>query len=643
MCGIAAVLDPARSRTTEALEAVVVAMADRMVPRGPDASGRWVDASVGVALGHRRLSILDLSEAGAQPMASADGRWVLTYNGEIYDHDELAADLDAAGVVRRGHSDTEVLVEAIARWGVAATLDRVDGMFAFALWDRLERRLTLARDRMGEKPLYYGRLGAGEVVVGSSLDAVRAHPRFDRDIDRAALTLFFRHKYVPAPLSIYEGIRKLAPGHLVEIAADGTIGEPRPYWSLYDGVGGERFAGGAAEAVDELERLLDRSVRRRMVADVAVGAFLSGGIDSSAVVAAAQRTSSRPVQTFTIGSPSADYDESSDARRVADHLGTDHTELMVTDAEARAAVPRLGGVYDEPFADSSQLPTLLVSELARRSVTVALSGDGGDELFLGYNRYVWVPAIWGRVGRLPVGARRGGAAAARRVRPGWWDRAAGVLPRSRRPRQLGLKVAKVLLVADAPSPEEMFHRLTSHWQAPADLVRGGREVPTVHTDPSRWPPTTSIVEHMAAVDAITYLPDDVLVKLDRATMAVSLEGRVPLLDRSIVEFATSLPAELRLRDGVTKWPLRQVLERSVPATLWDRPKSGFGIPIETWLRGPLRGWAQDLLSGPAVREHLDPALVERTWSEHLSGRADRSYELWDVLMFAQWHAERHGS
>lgn len=637
MCGIVGVLDPKRTRPTDESERLVARMADAMITRGPDAAGAWVDEQAGVAFGHRRLSILDLSDHGAQPMRSADGRHVLTYNGEIYNHREIATELASAGVAMRGHSDTEVLVEAIARWGLDATLDRIDGMFAFGLWDRHERTLTLVRDRMGEKPIYWGLLGNGEMVFASTLHAIRRHPAFDRSVDRNALALYFRHKYVPAPWSIYEGVHKLEPGHLVTIGEDGEPGEPTPYWSLFDvAARGETFQGTPGEAVDELDRLLRRSVQDRMVADVPVGAFLSGGIDSTAVVAAAQLESADPVRTFTIGSASADFDESDHARAVARHLGTDHTELTVTDSDARALVDELGGIWDEPFGDSSQIPTMLVSELARRDVTVALSGDGGDELFLGYNRYSWVPAIWSRVGGLPLSVRRAAAGAGRNVPVPWWDKAGRAIPASRRPRMLGLKVTKALGVLDAPTQEDVFHRLTSHWSDPWGLVKGSSEMGTVHTDSGRWPRTDDFVEHMALVDAVTYLPDDILTKVDRATMSVSLEGRIPLLSRDIVEFAVSLPTEMRRHDGRSKWPLRELVGRSVPTDLMDRPKAGFGVPLADWLRGPLRDWAGDRLNNTTIADIIDRDLVLSAWNRHQSRRENEAYKLWDVIAFSAW-------
>lgn len=643
MCGIVGLLDHRARRAMPDTEALLESMSSRMVPRGPDGSGSWVDDRAGIGFGHRRLSIIDLSEHGAQPMFSADGRWVITYNGEIYNHTDLAADLDVVGIRLRGHSDTEILLEAIAQWGLGDTLERVEGMYAFGLWDRRDWRLTLVRDRMGEKPLYYGTLGSGEFVFGSTLDALSAHRDFDRPVDRDALALFLRYKYVPAPWSIREGIMKLEPGHLVEVERDGSVGLPHAYWSYFDVVQrGTTFTGAPQDAVDELDRLLRRSVQRRLVADVPVGAFLSGGVDSSTVVAVAQQVSAEPVRTFTIGSTDREYDEASEAKAVAAHLKTQHTELVVTDADALSVVEKLGSIYDEPFADSSQVPTRLVAELARRDVTVALSGDGGDELFVGYNRYAWVPTIWRQLERVPMPLRRAGVRVGAKVPPSFWERAAGVLPADRRPRMLGLKVAKVIGVADADTSFEVYNRLVSHWQDPTALVPGSREPATLHTDEARWPRTAGIVEHMAAMDAVTYLPDDVLAKVDRASMSVSLEGRIPLLDRSVVEFAAGLPMEFKQRDGVGKWPMREVLRRYVPADLVERPKSGFGVPIESWIRGPLRNWAADHLFGGASAEFLDITAVQRAWDEHQSGRGNLAYELWDVIMFSVW-AQHHGA
>lgn len=637
MCGIVGILDPRRRRNADESERLLAEMADAMTRRGPDGRGVWSDPLCGVGLGHRRLAVLDLSPAGQQPMTSAGGRYVISYNGEIYNHRDVAAELLGRGVRFRGHSDTEILVEAVAQWGVRATLERVDGMFAFALWDRLERKLVLARDRLGEKPLFYGALVSGEIVFGSTLDALRRHPCFHPSIDRDALALYFRHKYVPAPWSIYAGISKVPAAHTVSIGLDGTIGQPEPYWSYFDVLQrGSTFDGDERDAVDELDAMVRRSVQRRLVADVPVGIFLSGGVDSSTVVAAAQATSLRPVRTFTIGSTHADYDESQAARAVARHLGTDHHDQTVTGADALAAVDRVGAMYDEPFGDSSQIPTLLVSELARTQVTVALSGDAGDELFGGYVRYLSVPALWRRCERIPLPLRRAGTRALGAVPPEAWDRAARFIPRRHRLPQAGLKVAKALQVVGARSPEDAFLRLVSHWPQPERLVPGSQEPPTIHTDEQLFPRTAGIVEHMMAVDSVTYLPDDILVKVDRATMAVSLEARLPLLDRDIVEFAAGLPLSMKIRTGCSKWVLRQVLDRYVPAPLVDRPKSGFGLPIDDWLRGPLRDWAEGLIGSEPVRDHLDRGIVDAAWTAHQSRRRNHAYELWDVLMFAAW-------
>ena len=640
MCGIVGFLDPRRRLDPERASALLSSMAATMWARGPDASGVWFDPHAGIGFGHRRLSILDLSDRGAQPMASRDGRWVIAYNGEIYNHRDVARGLESAGVAFNGHSDTEVLVESIARCGLSATLDAIDGMYAFALWDRDRRELTLARDRLGEKPLCYGTLPSGAFVFGSTLDAIAAHPDFDRTIDRSALALFLRYKYVPTPFTIYSGMRKLEPGSIVTIGADGSVGGPTPYWSYFEAVEGPTFDGSAEEAVEHIDSLLRRSVRRRMVADVPVGAFLSGGIDSSAVVAAAQAESTRSVRTFTIGSSVDEFDESSEARAVAAHLGTEHTELIVSDRDALATVETIGATWDEPFGDSSQIPTRLVSQLARSEVTVALSGDGGDELFGGYNRYLWVPSIWRQMGRLPNSVRTLIAQPLRRMPPSWGDAGARVIPASRRPRMPGLKISKVAGVLDAPDPQTVFHRLVSHWQDPSELVPDGHEPPTVHTDPSRWPRTSDLVTHMAAIDAISYLPDDILTKVDRATMSVSLEGRVPLLDRELVEFAASLPTHLKLRGSVPKWPLRAVLERSVPSALIDRPKSGFGVPIDSWIRGPLRSWAEERVFSTTTTSFLEVDAVRRVWDDHQRGRRNGAYELWDVIMLAEWADHR---
>lgn len=643
MCGIAGVLSPG-AFSAEAIAALTAAMGATTRHRGPDGHGTWTDAEAGIGLAHRRLSIVDLSESGHQPMVSAGGRFVLTFNGEVYNRRELAARLEAAGVAFRGHSDTEVLLEAIARWGLANALGAVDGMFALGVWDRAERRLTLARDRFGEKPLYYGSAG-GDFVFGSGLGALRAHPAFDGAVDGDALCGLLRYKYVPAPLSIHRDARKLLPGHLMVVTRSGPR-EPQPWWS-YEAVLEEgranRFAGTPADAAGELNRRLRTALARRLDADVPVGAFLSGGVDSSTVVAVAQGVSEHPVQTFTIGSPDAGFDESADARRVAAHLGTEHHELIVTGADALATVPRLAGVYDEPFADSSQIPTLLVAELARSRVKVALTGDAADELFGGYNRYVWLPGLDGRLRRLPWFARGGLARAGRGISQATWDRAGRLVPARVRPRQFGLKVHKAAAVADAPDLEAMYLRTVSHWPDPARAVIDGHDPAVLANRPEAWPEVAEAGARLMAVDSLTYLPDDILAKVDRATMAVGLESRIPFLDVGVVELAASLPFAWMIRDGRSKAPVRDVLERYVPPALVERPKAGFGIPLGAWLRGPLRTWGEELLGGDAAAEFFDLGVVRSEWTRHQSGGVDNGFRLWDVLMFLSWAEQRRSA
>jgi asparagine synthase (glutamine-hydrolysing) len=638
MCGVVGVLDSKATRDPDEFLQLVRDMSKPLRWRGPDGEGAWVDDHGRVAFGHRRLRVLDLSEAASQPMVSPSGRYVLTFNGEIYNFIELREKLHRRGLPLHSTGDTAVLCAAFDRWGVRGAIERIEGMFAFGVWDREERRLTLVRDRMGEKPLFYGLAGT-EVVFASGLDSFRAHPRFNATIDRNSVALFLRHQCVPSPYSIYENVWKLPPGCLVEVSERGEIGAPEKYWDLKGLIerGSSRpFAGSPNEAVDELERLLTKSVANRMIADVPVGAFLSGGIDSSIIVSLMQSASSGPVRTFTMGSPTADFDESADARLVAAHLGTVHQEIHVDASEALALVPRLAEIYDEPFADVSQVPTYLLARLARTEVTVSLTGDGGDELFCGYNRYTWIPALW-RIARLaPQPVRAQMAAWITAIAPHHWDRAASVVPRRTRPRMLGLKLAKVAELLPYDDADEMFHRVVSHWADPTSLVLGAVEPPTMHTDRSSWPQVPTVVERMMAIDALTYLPDDILVKLDRATMAVSLESRVPMLDRAVVEFAASLPISYKIRNGRDKWLLRQMLERTVPVALTDRPKSGFGVPIEDWLRGPLRRWAEDLLFGPSIREFLNTETIHSAWYEHQRGVRNHAYLLWDVLMLASW-------
>lgn len=644
MCGIAGLFRPAADRAAETLEAVGGCMTATLRHRGPDAGAVWVDAHAGIVLGHRRLAIIDLSPNGSQPMSSTSGRWVIAFNGEIYNFRALRDDLLTRGHRFRGHSDTEVLLAAIEQWGLTESLKRAVGMFALALWDREDHVLYLARDRMGEKPLYYGWVD-GAFLFGSELKALRAYDGWEPTIDRDALALFLRHNYVPGPYTIYQGIRKLPPGTSLAIPASGDTAEPRPYWSLGDVIRtarARRFDGGEPEAIERLDRLLRQSIRGQMVADVPLGAFLSGGIDSSTVVALMQAQSERAIQTFTIGFHEQAYDEAVYAKAIAHHLGTDHTELYVAPADAIAVIPRLPTLYDEPFADSSQIPTFLVAQLARRSVTVSLSGDGGDELFGGYNRYFLARAIWQRMGRLPRPLRKTVARGITACAPTTWDRMFGAiraaLPGALRPRHFGDGLYKLAVILHADGPDEIYHRLVSHWEQPDRVVRGAVEPLTSLTNTAAWPELGDYTERMMYLDAITYLPDDILVKVDRACMAVSLEARVPLLDHRVIEFAWSLPLAFKVRNGDGKRLLRRVLNRYVPNELVDRPKMGFGVPIDHWLRGPLRDWAESLLDERRLRLEgfFDPGPIREKWLEHLSGANDWQYLLWDVLMFQAW-------
>ncbi len=645
MCGIAGFWSEAVPLPTMASR-----MADTLAHRGPDHTGRWIDEAAGLALAYRRLSILDLSPAGHQPMISASGRLVIVLNGEIYNHAVLRRDLEFAGhaAAWRGHSDTEVLLAGFEAWGVPGTLGKSLGMFALALWDRETRTLTLARDRLGEKPLYYG-WQDGVLLFGSELKALKAHPAFRGDIDRDALALFVRHSNVPAPYSIYRGIYKLPPGCYLTVTPHNRAGEcaePVVYWSAREVVENGQahpFTETEEDAREELERLLRQSIAAQMLADVPLGALLSGGIDSSTVVALMQAQSTRPVKTFTVGFHEEGYSEAEHARAVARHLGCDHTELYVTPGKARAVIPLLPQIYDEPFSDSSQIPTCLVARLAREQVTVSLSGDGGDELFGGYDRYSRGKRAWRRLAWAPHSMRAALAGAVTRLSPAAWDRmfngVTKVLPGRFGRANVGAKLHRLADRAAVRSPEEVYRGFVSHWKEPPSLVQGAEEPPPAITAGDRWARLGDFEHRMMYLDTVSYLPDDILVKLDRAAMAVSLETRVPLLDRRVVEFAWRLPLSMKIRGGKGKWLLRQVLHRYVPQGLVDRPKMGFAAPIGAWLRGPLREWAESLLDEKRLREegYFDVARIRSKWAEHLAGPRNRAYDLWDVLMFEAWY------
>ena len=650
MCGFAGFIDLKFQTSAEELRSLTVAMNDCLVHRGPDDSGTWVDAEVGIGLGHRRLSIIDLSQEGHQPMHSSCARYVIVFNGEIYNYQEIRQELEKAGtaLLWRGHSDTEVMLAAIVQWGLEGALGRFNGMFALALWDRQEQVLHLARDRIGEKPLYYGWIG-NVFLFGLELKALCAHPEWQGEINRNSLALLMRYNYVPAPYSIYKNIFKLSPGTVLSLPlaiADRIHAHSAyPYWSAREvaeqGVANP-FAGTTQDAISELERLLADAVSLRMEADVPVGALLSGGIDSSIVVALMQAEASQPVKTFTIGFREENYDEAQQAKLVARHLGTDHTELYVTPQEAMAVIPKLPTLYDEPFSDSSQIPTFLVSSLARQQVTVGLSGDGGDELFGGYSRHSLVPFVWEKIGLTPRLLRQAVAVALKTISPVRWDAIFGLigplLSGSTNQRLPGDKLHKLAKILPADSLEDMYHLSISHWVNSKVVRNEGAEPVTVLTDRTQWADLPDFSHQMLFLDMLSSLPDDILVKVDRASMGVSLECRIPLLDHRIVEFAWRLPLSMRISDGQGKWLLRQVLYKYVPKVLVERPKMGFGVPIDSWLRGPLRDWAESLLNESRLRQEsfFNPTPIRKKWKEHLSGKRNWQHDLWDVLMFQAW-------
>jgi len=649
MCGIAGIFRPGGAD-----EATLLGCARRMTEalahRGPDAAGVWTHAQAGVAFGQRRLSILDLSEAGAQPMHSDCGRFAVTYNGEIYNHLDIRRELEAGGAAPnwRGHSDTETLLYAVRRWGMAGALQRLVGMFVFAIWDEKEQTLTLGRDRFGEKPLFYGWSGR-DLVFASELKAFAEHPEWSPSLDRSALTAFMRYSYVPAPASIWAGVKKLPPASLVTFAAGAkrdSLPAPVAYWSLRERVVAAQDARvhDDAEATAELERLLSIAIKRQCLSDVPLGAFLSGGIDSSTIVALMQAQACQPVRTFTIGFSDAAFDEAADARRVAAHLGTSHTELYVDARAAMDVIPRLPQMFDEPFADSSQIPTHLVAALARQHVTVALSGDAGDELFGGYNRHVWGGRLHARFGKMPAPLRQALGALLGAVSP----EPAGTLMRWVQPllpsqlhvRRAGDQAAKLARIIGSRSFDDMYRLLCSIDSDPSRTVLQGEESRAWSTDEiDKVAVPLDPLDRMTLADSLSYLTDDILQKVDRAAMAIGLETRVPFLDKDVVEFAARVPPGMKVRAGRGKWLVRQVLYKHVPAEIVDRPKTGFSIPLDDWLRGPLKSWASDLVSPDRLQRQglFNAQRVGEKLAQHMSGRHNHGYWLWNVLMAQAWH------
>ena len=642
MCGLSGYY----SRQTYPLS-IAERMGAALEHRGPDDSGLWQDKNHGLVLIHRRLSILDLSTAGHQPMHSPNGRYVVVFNGEIYNHLALRQQIPATHW--QGNSDTETLLACIEHWGITVTLQHMIGMFAIVLWDKAQQQLTLARDRMGEKPLYYGWQGQS-FLFGSELKSFRPHPDFQGDIDRDSLTLLLRHNYIPSPYSIYRGIRKLTPGcyftlNLASPINTGYYPNPTSYWSLRETVTHAKqnpFTDTDQQAINSLEKTLSTAIQRQQIADVPLGAFLSGGIDPSIIVALMQANSDRPVNTFTIGFNNHQYNEAQYARAIANHLGTRHTEFYVDAREALDVIPELSNLYDEPFADASQIPTYLVARLAKQQVTVALSGDAGDELFAGYNRYVWTQRIWNKISWIPASLRKTLAQLITLLPPHQWDRL-NQLNNQLRPRrphitQLGDKLHKLAVRMGSRHIHELYYQLVSEWMQPDQVVLNSHEPTSLLTTPEQWPALEDHREQMMYLDSMTYLPGDILTKVDRAAMGVSLETRVPFLDHSVIEFAWRLPMHMKIRDGQSKWLIRQLLYRHVPQTLIERPKMGFGVPIDSWLRSSLRDWAEDLLDESHLRQdgYFNPIPIRQKWQEHLSGQRNWQYHLWPVLIFNQW-------
>ena len=629
---------------------VIIKMNSAISHRGPDTNGFWSDKKSGIVLGHQRLSIIDLSDAGNQPMKSNSSRYILTYNGEVYNHLEIRKELEKINpsIKWRGNSDTETLLEAIDFWGIEITLKKIQGMFAFGLWDQKKRCLILARDRIGEKPLYYGWQGEGNkksFLFGSELKALKVHPEFNGKINRDAIALQLRHNYIPAPYSIYEDIYKLQPGHYLKFKESdltkNLLPNPKTYWSFTETVfsgNNNQLTISESHIQEDLEKYLQSSVRKQMISDVPLGAFLSGGIDSSTIVALMQSQSTNPIKTFTIGFNEDEYSEAKYAKKIAKHLGTDHTELYISSKEAIEVIPKLPIIYDEPFSDSSQIPTFLISQLAKKDVTVALSGDGGDELFCGYNRYVMSEKFWNIFRLMPQSFRKIFSSGLQSISTENWTTISKLLPGLKKYSNFGDKIHKGANVLKAKTSHELYYMLCSHWQNPTEAVINSKESGTLLTEFKPDFQGLNNQQQMMVLDFLTYLPDDILVKVDRAAMASSLETRIPFLDHNLIEYVWRISHSLKFKKGEGKWILKQILNKYVPKHLTDRPKMGFGIPIGAWLRGPLRDWAENLLDQKRLQQegYFNSKLIRDKWTEHLSCKRDWQYDLWNVLMFQAW-------
>ena len=646
MCGI----NGFYSRSSSTFNNVIVKMNSAVSHRGPDTNGAWVDIDSGIVLGHQRLSIIDLSSAGNQPMHSSSGRYILTYNGEIYNHLEVRRELERcnSNIRWKGNSDTETLLEAVDFWGIETSLQKIDGMFAFGLWDKKIRRLILARDRIGEKPLYFGWQGKGDNKVflfGSELKALKVHPEFNGEINRDVISLQLQHNYIPAPYSIYKDIHKLLPGHYLQLNEDdlkkNLLPLSKSYWSLTEhAINGNRKQLTLCEddILKNLEGYLLSSVKKQMISDVPLGAFLSGGIDSSTIVAMMQSQSNKPIKTFTIGYSEDNFSEAPYAKEIAKHLGTDHTEFFVSPKKAMEVIPSLPTIYDEPFSDPSQIPTFLVSQLAKQDVKVALSGDGGDELFCGYKRYVMSKKFWNIFRLMPITLRKILASGIGSISPQDWNKISKLLPGLSTYSNFGDKVHKGLGLLEAKTLYDLYYTLNTQWHNSNEVLINSKDQGTLMTTFKPELKGLDSQQQMMVLDSLTYLPDNILVKIDRAAMASSLETRVPFLDHKLIEYVWKIPQSLKLNNGQGKWILKKILNQYVPNDLTDRPKMGFGVPIETWLRGPLKEWAEDLLNEERLKQegYFDPKVVRDKWNEHITGKRNWKSSLWGILMFQSW-------